>query len=175
MGWLFPYHTTTKEILVQDLINPKRLSDASPWELQAHSLRGNNLWLLYRHKTKPMHLIGLDLIAYDKTSGTYGHKDMDESVHPYYYDCPKSWLKIVAGEEAPSEGSQKWRDAVAARYAAKKEVTKLKAGMKVLCNGQTYTLMERLNRANTWRVAGVGGYFRMTRKTIDQGLVKDSI
>ena len=172
MGWLFPYHTTTKEILVQDLIRPSRLTESAPWTLQAHSLRDSRLWLLYRHKTKPMHLIGLDLIAYDKTSGTYGHKDMDESVHPYYYDCPKSWLKIVAGEEAPSEGSQKWRDTARAQQA-KPKAPEPESGRVITCNGQQYTLLEKIPRTRQWRVQGVGGMYRMTTRDISRCIERE--
>ena len=52
----------------------------------------------------------------------WGYKDMDESVHPFYYGCPLKYFALV-----PKVTNQKWRDQTIARWketAAKTARTK---------------------------------------------------
>lgn len=39
--------------------------------------------------------------------GDWGYKDMDETMHPYYYDCPKSILDLLT--PTTNENALKWR------------------------------------------------------------------
>jgi hypothetical protein len=41
----------------------------------------------------------------------WGYKDMDESMHPYYYGCPLKYFDLV-----PEVSCQDWRDQTRARW-----------------------------------------------------------
>lgn len=101
MGYYSGYQS--KEELVAELTKsePKR-------EVLASSLRGNQLWSVIKctpdEGENPTVLIHLDLLS--KNDGTWGYKPMSEGMHPYYYNCPKKFLKM-----APV-ASKEWRDIV---------------------------------------------------------------
>lgn len=69
--------------------------------------------------------IGCDLLEYSKRDEGWGYKDMDESMHPYYYSCPLSYLDMV-----PVVGSEEWRQGVREyhqRQRAKRQAKKVRA------------------------------------------------
>lgn len=47
-----------------------------------------------------------------KEQGTYAYKDMDESMGPYYYDCPKEFLDLapISNLSWRSKVYQYWQD-----------------------------------------------------------------
>jgi hypothetical protein len=53
-------------------------------------------------------MIGLDLL--EKHDGLWYKKFLDESMYPYYFDCPLRLIK--AADEPVSETAAKWRKAV---------------------------------------------------------------
>lgn len=62
----------------------------------------------------------------------FSYKDMDESMEPYYYDCPKSILDILSPTE--NECALTWRKKCRERQAEKKEgisLSKLPVGAKI--------------------------------------------
>ena len=48
----------------------------------------------------------------------FGYKDMDESMHPYYYDCPAGILKLLSPTDSAS--ANEWRENCRQRAAQKK-------------------------------------------------------
>ena len=81
--------------------------------------RGSVLWSVWRRTNaapaagvfETTHYIACHLIkSFGKEEG-FGYKDMDESVHPYYYTCPLKYLDM-----APV-ACQEWRDKVIAHHA----------------------------------------------------------
>jgi len=71
--------------------------------------------------------IGCDLMQYSREDDGWGYKDMDESMHPYFYSCPLKYLRMV-----PVVTCQEWREIVHEHHAKlkrKREARKLaKAG-----------------------------------------------
>lgn len=74
------------------------------WETDAcratclqHCVRGECLWSVWRYFDKAANaaetIIKLDLLQSDPYG--WGYKPMDESVHPYYYSCPLSYLEMA--------------------------------------------------------------------------------
>jgi hypothetical protein len=120
MGWLFPYHTSTKASLVEDVT--KEIT-ASGNTIVATKSVGKGLWMLVTPKNLDKPIIVFYLM---EKVGTWGYKDMDESMHPYYYDCPVAWL-----EKAPVL-SQPWRDGVMAHINKKIELKE--AAKKIVAN-----------------------------------------
>lgn len=104
MGWMFT--SLSKESLVRDL-----LYDSPTCKTIAHRVVGNTLWSVAEKST------GERFILCDLLEGSgqgWGYKSMDESVHPYYYDCPIDFLDMV-----PEVACQEWRDKVRAGYRPK--------------------------------------------------------
>lgn len=136
MGWLFKSGYSRKD-LIED-----RTSD---WEhirpdgnrvnatCLAHCYRGGVfsgvLWTVWERTLlkdgqpveQPQRWIGCDLLQCRKEQG-WGYKDMDESVHPYYYSCPIGYLAKVPIEEYG--GNAEWRDMVRSYHASQVEKRK---------------------------------------------------
>ncbi|MFO6370232.1 hypothetical protein, partial [Pseudomonas aeruginosa] len=90
----------------------------------AHALRGNVLWSVTQVTAKAdgvhrdlapgqsLRYIRCDLLQ--RSGGQWGYKPLDESMHPYYYSCPLSYLDL-----AP-EQSADWRAGVRAYHAQRR-------------------------------------------------------
>jgi hypothetical protein len=133
MGWLFTRGSTRKGLIVERTKN---------WEAEgekgemvktvclAHCYRGNFysgvLWTVWERvftkdgqQTKPTaRWIGCDLLRYQTGYG-WGYKDMEESMHPYYYSCPKKYLDLVPIDQFG--GCEKWREGVKEYHRRQKE------------------------------------------------------
>lgn len=57
----------------------------------------------------------------------FGYKDMDESMHPYCYDCPKRILNLLTPTD--NENAKAWRSECRKQLSEKKKVPTLKDGM----------------------------------------------
>ncbi len=102
----------------------------------AHALRGNVLWSVVEMtaKAEGVHhdlaagqsprYIRCDLL--ERSGGQWGHKPLDESMHPYYYSCPLSYLDL-----AP-EQSADWRAGVRAYHARRRTPTASAPSVAVL-------------------------------------------
>jgi len=133
MGWLFPHECITKQSLVDLVIGNWKTAG---YDIQATKKVGKGLWILGTPAMSSYPIIAFYLM--ERQQGTWGYKDMDESMHPYYYDCPMDWL-----EKAPVV-SQPWRDGVHAHHKKKLEL----ATKKILANA-TYKV------GGSWRFGGM--------------------
>lgn len=103
MGWLFPYHTHERKDLIEDLVRGWETDNATSKSL-AHCTRGNVLWIVQEVEAKATGKRDRCILCVlMQRSGTWGYKDMDESVHPYYYTCPEKYLDMV------SVTNEEWR------------------------------------------------------------------
>lgn len=109
MGWDFTDGYSKKDVIA-DIVKTAAI---------AHTVKGNVLWTV--EEFKDTKFIGCYLLGSSK--GNWGYKDMTESMHPYYYTCPLSYLEMVP------VACPEWRDAVVAYHARMK--VKLKVGDKV--------------------------------------------
>ena len=126
MGYLFTQQTRPE--LISELTSSEE-NDIRKRFCLAHTTRGNVLWTVWEvtltdegmedrvkrtgFSTRSYRYIGCDLLAKSDDYG-WGYKDMDESVHPHYYTCPISYLKMVQ-----DVACQEWRDKVIAKHKAK--------------------------------------------------------
>jgi len=109
MGWLFKGGYTRRAMIADRTKNWDRTSDDGMLVESAclnHCYRGGIgsgvLWSVWeRTFTKEGQLvqaterwIECDLLRYQRGFG-WGYKDMEESMHPYYYSCPLSYLELV--------------------------------------------------------------------------------
>ena len=121
MGW-----TTCigydKERLLKDRLRDKQSSknekgEYVEWKTIAHSLRGNNLWYVVEYTTygegyrNTIRYIALDLIGYDRYSGSWGYKDISESMGPTEKNCPLKFFDMVP-VPCDSNCAHEWREAV---------------------------------------------------------------
>ena len=127
MGWYFSRQTRAQ--LIQELIRPQD-SDRAHSEVIAHTLRGNVLWSVVRVTAKQAG--GRDLAEGESTTfircdllqgsgGEWGHKPLEESMHPYYYTCPLRYLDM-----APVRSAE-WRDGVRSYHASRRKPAALMA------------------------------------------------
>jgi len=116
MGWSYPYHTNTRRDSINDLTKSWKQPAASG-NCIAHCLSGNVLWTVWEvyHKDTGSfnRYIGCDLLQKFNVHGgtSWGHKSMDESVHPYYYSCPEKYLNMKT-----QVLSKPWREGVRAYH-----------------------------------------------------------
>ena len=126
MGWLFTQGSSKLDIIT-DLIATEE-NDARRWQTIAHSVRGNVLWSVIEitYKQEPIkpakRFIACYLLKSDKDYG-WGYKDMEESMHPFYYSCLLKYLSMVPEECA------EWREGV--RNYHRQRNRKMKVGEKI--------------------------------------------
>lgn len=124
MGWLFTDGQTRKE-LIEHLVRTEE-NDERIINCIAHKANGfTQLWAVYEITKKKTderkRFIAFYLMRYQKGYG-WGYKDMEESMCPYYYSCPLSYLEM-----AP-EANAKWREGVRQYWEHRKKINAFKLG-----------------------------------------------
>ena len=112
MGWYFGHKT--RAALVAEL------REVAPGcrLLDTHEGQRGAFWLLIEcgpeqtARGLPLVLIACDLI--ESRGGSWGYKPMDESMGPYYFDCPLTWL-----DRAPVLNAD-WRTSVRGWHEAQR-------------------------------------------------------
>lgn len=175
MGWTFTNRQkgiSTKRFF-EDTCNYTN-EDGSYGRVLDCKARLDTAYIAYEIKRKdlPSEVVGVVcLTKYVKDYYNFGYKDMDETMGPYSYDCPKAILEKLT--PTTNEYALKWREKCKEKLAKNEEAKRLKVGDKILIGGETYHLLER--RKGWWR--GSLGYatFRITDhnlKTRDWEVVK---
>jgi len=110
MGWYFS--PQSKSELIKELTAPRETESART-RIIAHTVCDDVLWSVAEVTPKsegaPQRHICCDLL--ECRGGMWGHKPMEEAMHPYQYSCPLDYLDM-----AP-EQSRAWRDGVRAWHA----------------------------------------------------------
>ena len=120
MGWLFRQDMTRNELITERTESWERQSGETivRSECLAKCFRGGGfsgvLWAVWERRfvkdgeeVEPkQRWITCDLIQYRRDSG-WGYKDMDETMHPYFYSCPMKYLEMVPIDEFG--GNADWR------------------------------------------------------------------
>lgn len=130
MGWTSCDNWTTKQSVCAAI-----LQDNAQY-LVKHKCVGNELWTVLRDDSGMLILV---VYILEKHGGTYSYKDLAESSHPYYYNCPQEFVDMVPAS------NPEWRNARFAYLAAKAHRKTLKARIQVgdsvtLSNGWTLTV-----------------------------------
>lgn len=133
MGWLYGW--TSKESLIADLRSPSRFS--SGIRLVQSSVRGKRHWYL-AERADGSRWIGLDLMDRLQDRIQWGFKDLDETVGPFYFDCPISYIK--AATQPFNESAAIWRGKVLALAREKRTRMKPSPEQEIALNGTLYTL-----------------------------------
>ena len=135
MGWLFGWDT--RKQLVDHLCG-----DAGVKTLKRRFV-GNTLYTVHSYKGTDGTVINFACVYLLKgrngTRDGWGYKDIDESMGPYYYDFPVSWLDMLSPTD--SQSSKEWREHVRKRAA---KLAQMKVGTTWECAaGERYTIIER--------------------------------
>lgn len=133
MGWLFKRDYSRKDLIDHLTKSWERTTEQGilvGTTSLAHCYRGGvfsgSLWGVWERtfmkeevETEPnQRWITCDLLRYETGFG-WGYKDMDESMHPYFFSCPLGYLKMVPIETFG--GNEKWREGVHSYHARQKE------------------------------------------------------
>ena len=131
MGWYFSSQSRSE--LIAELIAMQETERASA-KIIAHALRGTVLSVVeMTAKVEGVHrdlapgqslrYIRCDLL--ERSGNQWGYKPLEESMHPYDYSCPLSYLAL-----AP-EQSADWRAGVRAYHARRRTPTAPAAALMV--------------------------------------------
>lgn len=173
MGWLFSDQWRSKSDLVSHLTQPSRFGQA---RIISSKLVGNRHWFL-AEGIEGRRWIGLDLLE----SGTqrnpgWGYKCLDESVGPYYFDCPLSFIRMAS--EPINDTSRQWRSTVLEHHARSRLLSKrfssLKAGLVLTYGEDQYQLICLAGPRLGWTVSRLsdGRAFRMSPNQIKSALAE---
>lgn len=133
MGWLFTVGSTRRELIAERTQGWGRASNEMLVESKclAHCFRGGRfsgvLWSVWERtftkdglEVEPtQRWIQCDLLRYSKSNDGWGYKDLEESMHPYFYSCPLGYLEMVPIMQFG--GNEAWRNSVRSYHERLKE------------------------------------------------------
>ena len=142
MGWLFTCGSTRRELIADRTKSWERTSGEMLVQSTclAHCYRGNVfsgvLWSVWERtftkdgaEVQPTERwIQCDLLQYQRDYG-WGYKDMEESMHPYYFSCPQKYLDMVPLDRYG--GNAEWRAEVKRHHQRRAEKRRRKAASSV--------------------------------------------
>ncbi len=111
MGTYYPFGMSRRELIDSLSVDRK--------DYRKRYCSGNTLWVWHEGQGNTDDWIGCYLLTCYR--GEWGYKPMDESVHPFYYSCPKSWLESVPAV------CLEWREGVIAHWERKAERRRAKS------------------------------------------------
>jgi len=140
MGWLFIPGSTRRNLINDRIRDWQRASNEVQVETKclAHCFRGGRfsgvLWSVWERtfikdgqEVEPkQRWIQCDLLQYSRLNEGWGYKDMEESMHPYFYSCPLGYLRLVPISEYG--GNREWRVGVQAYHEDLKKKREAKNG-----------------------------------------------
>jgi hypothetical protein len=132
MGWLFINGCSRRQMIHDRTENWEKNTEELHVKTAclAHCYRGGIfsgiLWAVWertitregRTIQETERWITCDLLRYQKDYG-WGYKDMDESMHPYFYSCPLSYLELVPMDQYG--GNAEWRKLVQEYHAIQRQ------------------------------------------------------
>ena len=134
MGWLFKPGSTRRELIDERTDGWQRTLDNGVIvnsACLAHCYRGNVfsgvLWSVWERtfdhhdgsdQYPTQRWVQCDLLRYSRYDDGWGYKDMEESMHPYYYSCPLKYLDMVPLDEYG--GNEEWRKIVVEHHVRRR-------------------------------------------------------
>lgn len=125
MGWLFC--ANSRRALVQHLTRPETNGSWKRETLKSCSKGYGLLWGVFKTTNAETQTESIFIACFllKKSEGLWGYKNIEESMHPYQYSCPLSYLAM-----APV-ACEKWREGVRQYYQVRKERREKMKALKV--------------------------------------------
>ena len=150
MGWTsFQIHKTTKtiDVLRRELEQDDQGKTRARFEILDGVMRGATFYGVMRvtnwtsPDAPPARVMTYGVVVLTERKNTYPasqyidfyYKHMDESMHPFYYDCPIRLLDLLdklAPATEPASGAYKWRAACRAHQAKQNESRRARAAAR---------------------------------------------
>ena len=150
MGWTsFQIHKTTKtiDVLRRELEQDDQGKTRARFEILDGVMRGATFYGVMRvtnwtsPDAPPARVMTYGVVVLTERKNTYPasqyidfyYKHMDESMQPYYYDCPVRMLDLLdrlAPATEPASGAYKWRAACRAHQAKQNESRRARAAAR---------------------------------------------
>lgn len=182
MGWTVLYRSNSpknyaeEKKVIQELFQPEE-----KFEIVQMSKNGSVWYVACRMKQVEGQPVFATIIKTSMKNGEFGYKDMDETMHPYYYGAPLSLInKLTPTDNARAN---EWRNKVRQRHAEEKKLRAsnvLTNGMKVNVDGMfdkyngkditELTVHDIENRKFYWNEGGV--IFTLQHKQVKQIKIK---
>jgi len=168
MGWSFANDRSVgKNEIVASFRKPGFWSQGT--DVIKDSVVGNHYWAVIQ-RADGERFIFLAMMQPGSPGLGWGYKDLDESMHPYYYDCPLGLLALAG--PTSSKSAQDWRAGVRDFHESRrKRQAVAKPGLVMSYGGQQYRLIANLGRRG-WDVDRImdGAGFRMKARQVNEGL-----
>lgn len=172
MGWTYPYGASRRQIIAE--LTPAEVlrENGSRFRTLRHCCRGNVLYALHESVAPDgtsTRWIGVSLMQ--RYGDSWGYKDLSENEHPYYYNCPVSYLD-EAGETS-NEHAKEWRKACRENAAKKAAQTakRPQVGETWSCHGAVCKKI-RIHEVRGRRIVAVdlagGGLYRIPKKLLGE-------
>lgn len=119
------------------------------------SIRGNQLWTIREEITPTSTTRIIMLYLLRKVQGSWGYKSMCEQNHPFYYNCPVSYL-----DEVP-EACPEWRAKVRQHHQKSRQTLQENDVVQVVNAGISYMWLDKKVGRNWRGFAENGVYYRL--------------
>lgn len=138
MGWT-SCATATKESVIAERLRGWERRQGGRVEARTHAVRGNQAWFIFdvfdAEGKREFSYIGL--LLFERDCAALAWKDLDESVAPYYTNCPIEFLDAVPLDLNRSSGyAAEWREqvraAAAEQSAAQQRTRDLRPGQTIV-------------------------------------------
>ena len=165
MGWLFMYGASRRDVI--DHITRDQSNEEGVCRTLRKYFRGNTMYALHESGKHGEVRKWIGIYLLQRSVEGWGYKDMDESIGPFCYDCPLSYLEEA--DEPINENARKWREQVRLEAAKKPKV-----GETWALRGAVVPTVEILSvRPLRGRAAG-GAVYRIKRSLLDHRVEGDS-
>ena len=159
MGWTSSTQWYNQSKMIEYLISEERTGPNLM--CMAHQCKGNILWIVWQSTKERGGKSWIECTLIRKFGyEEYGYKDMEESMHPYYYNCPLSYLKMA------NDGiHEEWRARVKAHWDNLKAIRALQRGSQVFLKWDS---VNPVTISNTRPLRGTykGVYYRQKEKQL---------
>jgi hypothetical protein len=166
MGWTIGWGSR-KELIAH--LTRTEENEVRVFETLKKFTSGNDLWTVQQATVKATGEKQTFIVLYMMTTGRegWGYKDVEESMGPYKYSCPLSFLELAPEPQRP-EGYHDWRAGVRTYHARRNQ--KLTVGQEIkLTNGQTYKV-SRLGKGKIYASQN-GVEYRVPRRMLTTTII----
>jgi hypothetical protein len=178
MGWYYTQGASRADVIRELTPAERKGEDGAIFRTLRHCCRGNVLFSLHESVTpdgNSTKWIGVDLMQKSLDGFGWGHKPMDESMGPYYYNCPVAYLDEAS--EPVNETAANWRAEVrrVAAEKAKQDAKRPSVGEIWSCTGKNCKRI-RITKVEGRRIEAVnltgGGYYRIPKKMLGERMAE---